>query len=167
VCTPSTAALFDCLDRIVDQPPGATLAERTENRQILVPASCGRDRIKTSPEAAIAALAATYEKRLVLLAGKNWGEFSLTRAFFNVHERIAWRNSEKGLDIQRQVTEPLGSLAIRSGAIRIGRALVDILFEQAYREPRIANPVRRWISGLFGKPRKWLISEIVAWPPTI
>jgi hypothetical protein len=165
VCTPSTAALFARSDLIINRPPGAVLAERTGNRQSIVREPRGGNCIDTCAQAA--APAETYEKRLVLLAGKRWGEFSLARAFFDIHECIAWRNTEKGHDPRLPVSEPLGSLIIRSGAIRIGRALVDILFEQPYREPRIANPLRRWIGGLFGKPRKWLLSEVATWPPSV
>jgi hypothetical protein len=87
------------------------------------------------------------------------------RAFFDIREGIAWRNSAKGHNPNQPVMEPVGSLAIRSGAIRIGRALTDILFERPYRESRIANPLRRWISDLYGKPRRWLQTEILTWPP--
>jgi TniQ len=100
---------------------------------------------------------ATLEKRLVLLAGRSWEDFSIVRAFFDLHERIAWRNTAEGFDPDHPLTEPVGSLTIRSGAIRIGRALTDILFDQPYREPRIANPLRRWIGGLYGKPRVHLL----------
>jgi hypothetical protein len=75
------------------------------------------------------------------------------RAFFDIREGIAWRNSAQGHDPKQTVIEPVGSLATRSGAIRIGRALADILFERPYREPRIANPLRLWISDLYGKSR--------------
>ena len=86
------------------------------------------------------------------------------RAFFNIREGIAWRNSVRGYDPKQPVLEPVGSLVIRSGAIRIGRALSDILFERPYRESRIANRLRWWISGLYGKPRRWLQAEILTWP---
>jgi hypothetical protein len=104
------------------------------------------------------------EKRLALLAGRRWGQFSLVRAFFGIREGVAWRNSVRGYDATQPVLEPVGSLTIRSGAIRIGRALADILFERPYRESRIANPLRWWISGLYGKPRQWLQAEILTWP---
>jgi len=110
---------------------------------------------------------AALEKRLVLLAGRSWAEFSLVRAFFNLHERISWRNTAEGYDPDQRLTEPVGSLTIRSGAIRIGRALTDILFEQPYREPRIANPLRRWIGGLYGKPRVHLLRELGGWPAPV
>lgn len=105
-----------------------------------------------------------FEKGLVLLAGRTWGDFSLVRAFFNIRERIAWRNTAQGYDPHRATTEPLGSLTLRSGAIRIGSALADLLFERPFREPRIANPLRRWISDLYGKPRQRLLAEVGTWP---
>jgi hypothetical protein len=105
-----------------------------------------------------------FERELVLLAGRPWKEFSLVRAFFDLHERIAWRNTPEGYDPDHPLTEPLGSLTLRSGAIRIGRALVDILFDRPYREPRIANPLRRWIGALYGKPRMHLLRELASWP---
>jgi hypothetical protein len=71
-----------------------------------------------------------FEKRLVLLAGRSWGEFSLVHALFDLHERVAWRNTAQGYDPERPLTEPVGSLTIRSGAIRIGPALADILFDK-------------------------------------
>ena len=41
---------------------------------------------------------------------------------------------------------------------------MDILFDRPYREPRIANPLRRWIGTLYGKPRVYLLRELAGWP---
>lgn len=82
-------------------------------------------------------------------------------------EPIAWRNAERGDDSGRPVIEPVGSLALRSGAIRIGRTLADVLFERTYREPRIGGPLRRWVSDLYGKPRGWLMRELPTWPAPV
>lgn len=108
-----------------------------------------------------------YERRLVLLSGKRWGEWSLVRAYFDAHEVLQWRNSARGYDPGQGVVEPLGSLNLRSGAIRIGRTLFDVLFDRAYREPRIAGPVRCWVGGLFDRPRVWLMKELATWPTPV
>lgn len=108
-----------------------------------------------------------YERSLVLLSGKRFGEWSIVRAYFDVAERLQWRNVEKGFDSQRPLLDPLGSLNLRSGAIRIGRALFDILFDQSYREPRIADPLHTWMGGLFGRPRRWLMAELATLPTSV
>ena len=68
-----------------------------------------------------------FKRRLALLAGRRRNDLSLVRAFFQFHEPIPWRNTEQGHDCERPVIEPLGSLALRSAAIRIGRILTDVL----------------------------------------
>lgn len=120
-----------------------------------------------STDAAGSAAMNAVERRLVLLCGKAWGEWSIVRAYFNVENRLQWRNTDHGYDPQRPVLEPLGSLDLRSGAIRLGRAMFDILFDQPYREPRIADSLRSWMGGLFNRPRQWLMMELAAWPEPI
>lgn len=163
LCTPSTTELFGCGPLVIVRPPGAVARESGSQAAAHTReprcGQIGNDSLAsgshTSPE--------SYEKRLVLLAGRRWNEFSLVRAFFDIREGIAWRNSPQGHDARKPVIEPVGSLVIRSGAIRIGRALADILLERPYREPHIANALRRWISDLYGKPRRWLQAEILTW----
>jgi TniQ len=174
--TPATSELLGRGSTVILRPPRVgsgglsdpSSADGTERKA----ASMRPNARLTSAGATVASIDAlatnptpdVFEKELVLLAGRPWREFSLVRAFFDLHERIVWRNTPEGYDPEYPLTEPLGSLTLRSGAMRIGRALVDILFDQPYREPRIANPLRRWIGALYGKPRMYLLRELAGWP---
>jgi hypothetical protein len=164
VCTQSNAELVGRGAFVIVRPPGAVASHRfgTDAGKGSSAQTANADQVARqvpTPE--------PLERQLVLLAGRRWGEFSLARAFFDVHERISWRNAHTGYDPERPVVEPVGTLTMRSGAIRIGRALFDILLERTYREPRIADPLRRWISGMFGKPRQWLISDVSGLAPSV
>ncbi len=149
---------------VIARPPGVLLREPIGEGDPRVRETACDQTVNTGSATRAIGCPESWEKRLVLLAGRRWKEFSLVRAFFDIREGIAWRDSAQGYDPKQPVMEPVGSLVIRSGAIRIGRALTDILFERSYRESRIANPLRRWISDLYGKPRRWLQTEILTWP---
>lgn len=149
--------------------PASTQRGVSSNLGILRPLGA-IDRVTLAPPARdenVRVATEECERRLVLLCGKSFGEWSMVRAYFDVAERLQWRNVENGYDPQRRLLEPLGSLDLRSGAIRLGRALFDILFDQPYREPRLAGPLRSWVGGLFGRPRGWLMEALAVWPSSV
>jgi hypothetical protein len=164
LCTQGTTELFGRGQLVIARPPGTLLRVSVREGDLSAGEVKCDPTTNTCPALKVIPCLESWEKRLVLLAGRRWRDFSLARAFFDIREAIAWRNSAQGYNPNQPVMEPLGSLVIRSGAIRIGRALTDILFERPYRESRVANPLRRWISDLYGKPRRWLQAEILTWP---
>lgn len=107
-----------------------------------------------------------FERELVLLAGMTHNGFSIARTYYDLREELQWRNTPRGFDANIPVTEPVGRLSLRAGAIVIGAALFDLLTGRAVRDPDTANPLRRTLSELHGRPRQWLTSRILSWPRT-
>jgi hypothetical protein len=107
----------------------------------------------------------SFERSLVLLAGQVFSDFSMARAFFSVDQRLAWSNTASGLDGTESLSEPLGSLAIRSGAIQVGEVLFDILLQRSPRRTQLAQGIRVLVRGLNGSTQRLILDELVDWPP--
>jgi hypothetical protein len=106
-----------------------------------------------------------FERSLVLLAGQVFSDFSMARAFFSVDQHLAWRNRVSELDGAQSLSEPLGSLAIRSGAIQVGEVLLDILLQRSPRRVRLAHDIRVLVRGLNYSTQWLILDELVDWPP--
>jgi hypothetical protein len=109
------------------------------------------------------ALDDAFERALVILAGQVFSDFSMARAFFNVNERLEWRNTWKGLDETRPVCEPLGSLATRACALRVGAALADILLKRPPQD-ELTERIRELMRALNSSTRALINEELVYWP---
>ncbi|GFE83424.1 hypothetical protein GCM10011487_54240 [Steroidobacter agaridevorans] len=105
-----------------------------------------------------------FERELVLLAGDSCAGFSLARAYYDLRDDLRWRNTPEGFDSTLPITEPLGSLSLRAAAIVIGASLYDLMTGTTVRDPDTANPLRKAISEIYGRPRHWLASRILQWP---
>ena len=106
-----------------------------------------------------------FERSLVLLAGRVFSDFSMARAFFSVDQRLIWCHTASGFDSTEPLDEPSGSLAIRSSAIQIGTALLDILLERSSRRTGFTHDIRMLIRGLNRSTQRLILDELVDWPP--
>lgn len=109
----------------------------------------------------------SVERLLVILAGQVFSDFSMARAFFNINERLGWRNTWTGLDTAEPVEEPLGSLTTRSCAIRIGTALTDIILRRLPREYSLTREVRELVRGLNRSTQALINEELIHWPESL
>lgn len=107
----------------------------------------------------------SFERSLVLLAGQVFSDFSMARAFFSVDQRLIWRHTASGFDSTESLDEPSGSLAIRSSAMQIGGALLDILLERSSRRTGFTHDIRMLIRGLNRSTQRLILDELVDWPP--
>ena len=101
-----------------------------------------------------------FERQLVILAGQVFSDFSMARAFFSIRDRLTWRNTGRGLD----PAEPLGTLALRSGAIRIGAALADVLLRRPARNAALTVAIRDLVRGLNRATQRLINAELALWP---
>jgi hypothetical protein len=106
-----------------------------------------------------------FERSLVLLAGRVFSDFSMARAFFSLAQRSTWRHTVSGFDSTESLDEPSGSLAIRSSAMQIGGALLDILLERSSRGTRFTHDIRMLVRGLNRSTQRLILDELVDWPP--
>jgi hypothetical protein len=106
-----------------------------------------------------------FERSLVLLAGRVFSDFSMARAFFSLAQRLTWRHTVSGFDSTESLDEPSGSLAIRSGAMQIGEALLDILLERSSRRARFTDDIRMLVRGLNRSTQRLILDELMDWPP--
>jgi hypothetical protein len=89
----------------------------------------------------------------------------MARAFFSLAQRLTWRHTVSGFDSTESLDEPSGSLAIRSGAMQIGEALLDILLERSSRRARFTDDIRMLVRGLNRSTQRLILDELMDWPP--